>query len=87
MKRKENLHKKPIKKIHFSLDGVPEKWDKDLWENLIKKLESMNKNEILKVYNDLGIIFHVPVNNLTKDDLIGVADELIPEDVKKYFLI
>ncbi|MEK7464766.1 MAG: hypothetical protein AAB617_03235 [Patescibacteria group bacterium] len=78
------LYRPPMRSKKF-VNGVPEGWNKDLWNALTQKLNSLSKEEILKAYDTLGIHFSGPAEEISKDDLIGAADELIPDEAMRLF--
>lgn len=63
----------------------PKGWTPDIWQKFNKKIEGMSKEELIRVFRDLGLDFQEPEEKLTKDSIIAVADELSEEDVKAYF--
>lgn len=66
---------------------VPKGWTKEVWIKFSALIEGMTKEELAESFRTLGVAFVAPDEKLSKEDFIGVADELIEKDVREYFKI
>lgn len=69
---------------HPTNQQTPKGWSPDVWHTFNAKMETMSKEELLKAFEDLDLVFEEP-EELTKEDIIEIADELSEADVKAYF--
>ena len=66
---------------------TPKNWTPEVWERFNALLETLPKDQIIKSFKDIGLKFEASEEELTKDEIIAVADELFESDVRKYFKI
>lgn len=66
---------------------TPKNWTPEVWERFNALLETLPKDQIIKSFKDLGLNFEAAEEELTKEEVIAVADELFEGDVRKYFKI
>ncbi|KKT43927.1 MAG: hypothetical protein UW32_C0001G0519 [Candidatus Wolfebacteria bacterium GW2011_GWE2_44_13] len=65
---------------------TPEGWHAEAWEAFNAKMKTMSKEELIKAFEDLDLVFEEP-EELTAEDVISIADVLSEEDVRAYFKI
>jgi hypothetical protein len=63
---------------------TPKGWTPEVWDAFNKKMETMSAEELIEAFAELGLTFEEP-EDLEKEDIIEIADELDEEDVKAYF--
>ncbi|HBI25349.1 MAG: hypothetical protein UT41_C0001G0542 [Candidatus Wolfebacteria bacterium GW2011_GWC2_39_22] len=65
---------------------TPEGWHAEAWESFNTKMKTMSKEELIKAFEDLDLVFEEP-EALEAEDIISIADVLSEEDVRAYFKI